>query len=290
MSKIKMRNIKKLTYMMSLSLVIVGISLFIHFAPVDFDAKVCGGGFKSWIFEKYKEQLVCEFVDEYDKKVNTDDVKIIKDTEEVTWDNRNITIAFGILAKNNSYRICFQGKRYWIEKYKWDKFVFVNDSNVENLQEIFLSRITSKRDEYIYFGKYADAYNPTHENDKRLFNKLKDKYNINNEQTNISIDVTDNELSDINPSFYYAQRIKQAGEKFQAEYKGIDLLDDNNRELLYRRMKCDINNINCPANLFVDCNAIYMRGIVIEQLNSAFSKDNSTECNNSISHSNILSY
>lgn len=277
-------------FLVILFLILIGASLFIHFAPVDFDAKACGGGFKSWIFNKYKEQLVCEFVNDYDEEVNADDINIIEGTEEVTWNGREMTISFGILLKDNQYRICFQGKRYWIEKYKWNRFVFATDGNCNNLQQIYLSRINSERDEYIYFGRYKEKYNPVHENNQLYFDELKEKYGLEQEQTNVSIDVSDAELLNVNPYFYYSQKIKEAGSKFQADQEEIDLLNEDNRDLLYERMKHDINKINCPSNLFVDCEAIYMRGIVIEQLNRAFLRDNSTEYNNSGAYSYALPY
>ena len=169
-------------------------------------------------------------------------------------------------------------------------FIFVTDSNQNNLQLLYLSRIESERDEYIYFGRFTEKYNPIYENNEDYFNELKEKYDIELNQSNVSIDVNDYELSEVNPHFYYSQKIKDAGAKFQAEYEAIDLLEEKNRELLSERMKNDIDSINCPLGLFVDCEAIYMRGIVIEQLNEAFQKDNNVQGQDASPYSNALPY
>lgn len=277
------------SFVFFITIITAGI-MYLHFAPVDFDARACGGGFRTWIFDKYKNTLIERFITEFDNTLELDDIKIIDNTESVTWSNRNISISFDIDVRNEQYRVCFPGKRIWIETYKWDNFIFVTDDYQQELKRLYLSRIESERDEYIYFGLHGEKYNPVIKNDNQYINELKNKHGIDLNESNISIDLTDDELERINPNFYYSEKIKTAGSKCQEKYKDLDLLSFENKELLLTNMNQDLKKIKCPENLFVDVEAIYMRGIAIQQLHEAYIKDNSRNMQNDMPYSYALPY
>ena len=152
-------------------------------------------------------------------------------------------------------------------------------SNYKNaLRHLYSARTKSERDEYIYFGKHSEKYNPVIENDKEYFEELKETKSIE-EQNNVSIDVSDDELKRINPNFYYSSKIKSAGEKCQETYSSIDLLHEKNKELLSEIMNNDLEAIDVPDDLFIDKETIYMRGIVIAQVQNAVQKDNEIKGN-----------
>jgi hypothetical protein len=264
--------------------------IYLHFAPVDFDARACGGGFRTWIFDKHKDTLIARFITEFDNSLELDDVSILDGTESVAWNNRNISISFDIAVKDEQYRICIPGKRIWIETYKWGNFIFVTDDYQQELKRSYLARVKSERDEYIYLGLYGEKYNPVIENDSQYFNELKNKHGIDLNEPNTNIDLTDDELERVNPNFYYSEKIKTAGAKCQEKYKDLDLLSYENKELLLTNMNQDLKKINFPDNLFVDAEAIYMRGIVIQQLQEAYNKDNSRNMQNDMPYSYALPY
>lgn len=127
--KVKKQNRKRAIVLSSLALFITIITagiMYLHLAPVDFDAGVCGGGFRTWIFEKQKDTLIEKFISEFNSSLTLDDVNIIDGTESVVWNDRNISISFDVDLKDERQKVCFTGKRIWIETYKWDNFVFVS--------------------------------------------------------------------------------------------------------------------------------------------------------------------
>lgn len=105
-----------------LSLLISGTA-YLHFAPVDFDAAICTGGYSRWITDKNTEELIETFLSEqgYDKKAK---YNLVSKPEEIVstvdWKGRNIKVMLTIEIDNKVYDVHFTGKRYWIEKYDWE--------------------------------------------------------------------------------------------------------------------------------------------------------------------------
>ena len=145
----------------------------------------------------------------------------------------------------------------------------------KELEQLYQSKVSTERDEYIYFGRFAEKYAPMVEDDKQFYDELKNKYHIDSHERNIMIDLSEDEIARLNPNFYYSSKITQAGAKCQEKYSKVDLLDYQNAEILEQEMNNDFFIINVPDGLFVDIEAIYMRGIVIQQLQKAIDKDNS---------------
>jgi len=115
-----------ITFILLLTLAII---LYIHYAPVNFDAGSCSRGYKRWILEKFSSQLVNMFMEERGISTNLK-YEIIdnyeNEDEQVTWDDRKIYIALRIKIDSNIYTVKYEGKRYWIERYKWK----ISDTNL----------------------------------------------------------------------------------------------------------------------------------------------------------------
>lgn len=79
---------KKLVLTISIVIVLLTItcSLCIHFAPVSYDAGACGGGFDTWIFNKYKNELLHKYITEHNSDLSN--IDIIDDSKEVNYEGR----------------------------------------------------------------------------------------------------------------------------------------------------------------------------------------------------------
>lgn len=106
----------------SLLIIILSGTAYLHFVDVDFDAKICSGGYQRWVADKHTEALIQLFLAEqgYNKDVK---YKLISKPEDVAatveWERRTIRAILKIEVDNNKYDVSFNGKRYWIEKYNW---------------------------------------------------------------------------------------------------------------------------------------------------------------------------
>lgn len=103
----------------SLTVVVV---LFLHFAPVSFDAFACSGGYSRWVVDQHSEMLMKIFTTKQGLEQNTN-FKIISKPEEIAntvrWDGRNVYATLKIDVDGKVYNVNYIGKRYWIEKYDW---------------------------------------------------------------------------------------------------------------------------------------------------------------------------
>lgn len=117
--------------------------LCVHFAPVSYDAGACGGGFDTWIFDKYKDKLITKYVTEYDSELSN--VEIIDDSKEVNYEGRYISIQFDIKEKDKQQTLYFVGERVWIETYRWDLCQTLYNGEVKSLSDYIASTNTIKQ-------------------------------------------------------------------------------------------------------------------------------------------------
>ena len=100
----------------------VVVIMFLHLAPVSFDALGCAGGYRRYIVDKHSEKLISLFLTEQGFSKNTN-YKLVSKPEEITdtveWNGRNINATLKIKVEDKTYNIDYSGKRYWIEKYDW---------------------------------------------------------------------------------------------------------------------------------------------------------------------------
>ena len=130
---------KKFALITTVCIVLLAIicALCIHFAPVSYDAGACGGGFDTWIFDKYKNELLQKYSTEHNSDLNN--IEIIDDSKEVNYEGRYISIQFDIKEKDKQHTLYFVGKRVWIETYRWELCQTLYDGEVKNLSDCIAS-------------------------------------------------------------------------------------------------------------------------------------------------------
>ncbi|KJS84431.1 MAG: hypothetical protein JM58_10775 [Peptococcaceae bacterium BICA1-8] len=109
--------------------ILIGITLFIgigvmylHFAPVSFDASVCAGGYKRWVADIHSEDLINLFIQEQGLDKETKLILLSKPSDianTVKWKGRNIYATIELEVDGKPFSISYSGKRYWIERYDW---------------------------------------------------------------------------------------------------------------------------------------------------------------------------
>ena len=132
----KLSKKQKQIIITTISLLVLIITLFsivayIHIRPVDWDALACSGGYTTWIFDKYSEELTNVFLngmeEEKDKIIF---IEPIRGTQNAQWKDRQISIQFDIRYEHKDYgivveRVNFIGNRYWIDSFKWNGAIIV---------------------------------------------------------------------------------------------------------------------------------------------------------------------
>ena len=126
---------KKIILTITICIVVLAVvfSLCIHFAPVSYDAGACGGGFDTWIFDKYKNELLQKYTTEHNSELSN--IEIIEDSQDINYEGRYISIQFDIKENDKQQTLYFVGKRVWVENYKWDLCQVLYDGEVKNLSD-----------------------------------------------------------------------------------------------------------------------------------------------------------
>lgn len=93
---------------------------FIHFAPASWDSGACSGGYKTYIYHKYIDELASFYAENHQEYTS---IKAGSDYE-VNWKGRKlfITAELDVVDKNGKQDTIdaeFTGKRYWTEKFTW---------------------------------------------------------------------------------------------------------------------------------------------------------------------------
>ena len=130
---------KKKVFVIAICFILFGIigALYIHFAPVSYDAGACGGGFDAWIFDKYKDELLQKYIAEHNSELS--DIELIDDSQKVNYEGRHISVQFDIKEKDKTHTLYFVGKRVWIETYRWEKSQVLYDGEVKSLSDYIAS-------------------------------------------------------------------------------------------------------------------------------------------------------
>lgn len=108
-----------------LLIVVISVAGYIYTRPVEWDAGACGGGYVTWIFDKYSEELTASFLNGMgEKKGNVISVEAVRGTQSADWEDKQIFLEFNIkyTHKTNgdiTEKVQFIGTRYWIDSFKW---------------------------------------------------------------------------------------------------------------------------------------------------------------------------
>lgn len=101
------------------------IILYIHTRPVEWDSGACSGGYVTWIFDKYNQELTEIFLKGMgEEKENVVSIEAIRGTQNADWEGRKIFLEFDIKYEYKDEgtiieTIHFIGTRYWIDSFKW---------------------------------------------------------------------------------------------------------------------------------------------------------------------------
>lgn len=123
--RLKMRKIISIAIVITLILgPIIGGTVYISNLPVDYDAGACGGGYATFIFDKYNEELTEKCVKFRADDSNISSVKVVRGTQEAQWEGKNIFLQFDIQYEHSSQgtiveSVRFIGQRIWFDTYKW---------------------------------------------------------------------------------------------------------------------------------------------------------------------------
>jgi len=126
---------KKIALAVTICIVLIAVTCVfsVFFAPVSYDAGACGGGFDTWIFEKYKNELLKKYITEHNSDLNN--IEIIDDFKEVNYEGRYISVQFDIIENDRRHTLYFVGKRVWTETYIWELCQKLYDGELKNLSD-----------------------------------------------------------------------------------------------------------------------------------------------------------
>ena len=105
---------------------------YIHTRPVEWDSSACGGGYVTWIFDKYNKELTEKFLNGMEEKEKVISIEAIRGTQNAEWEDKQIFLEFDIKYEHKDYgtieeKVRFIGTRYWIESFKWSGAIIVGE-------------------------------------------------------------------------------------------------------------------------------------------------------------------
>ena len=139
--KITKENLPKIIKTVVITIIIIFAAAYIlfgFFAPVIYDSGACSGGYRTFLFEKYSEQLTEKFLTNLENsgELHPDFVSAVPfgESTDMTASKRNIWLTFSIICETKSgneyaYRVTFKGKRIWYDTYIWTTVSIVGSDN-----------------------------------------------------------------------------------------------------------------------------------------------------------------
>lgn len=103
---------------------IIGSILYIRNLPVDYDAGACSGGYATFIFDKYHEELVEKYYNGMAEQSSISSIQAVRGTQEAEWEDQTLFLQFDIQYEHSGQgtvteRIRFIGQRTWFDTYDW---------------------------------------------------------------------------------------------------------------------------------------------------------------------------
>ena len=135
-NKLSKKQKKIIIISISIISVLIGflsLIIYIHTRPVEWDSAACGGGYITWIFDKYKDELTQTFLNGMgEEKENIISIEAIRGTQNAEWENRQIFLDFEVKYEHKEYgaieeKIRFIGNRYWIDSFKWSGAIIIGE-------------------------------------------------------------------------------------------------------------------------------------------------------------------
>lgn len=109
---------------------IIGTIIRIYTLPVDRDAGACDGGYATFIFDKYSDELTQKYLDGTEDNNDIISAEAIRGTQEAEWKDQTIYLQFDIQYENSTQgtiieTVRFIGQRIWFDTYKWSGAIIV---------------------------------------------------------------------------------------------------------------------------------------------------------------------
>lgn len=100
--------------------ILISSVTFIATRDVSFDAGACSGGFKTYIWNKYKDELFEKYLDGFEN--DNCNRELIEDSQYVVFKDRTIVFFFDVAVTDENGEkwtdyVHIRGKRVWHEKY-----------------------------------------------------------------------------------------------------------------------------------------------------------------------------
>lgn len=102
----------------------VGSVAYIRNLPVDWDAGACGGGYSTFIFDKYSVELVEKYFNGMADNSSITSIEAIWGTQDAQWEDQTIFLQFDVQYEHATQgtvteRLRFTGQRTWFDTYDW---------------------------------------------------------------------------------------------------------------------------------------------------------------------------
>lgn len=115
---------------MMCGIILVGIA-YIRMLPVEWDAGACGGGYATFVFNKYGKELSQKYASRLRNKDDILCAKAIRGTQSARWEGQTFYLIFDVQyadAKQGvvTETVRFIGRRVWIDTYKRGNGIEVN--------------------------------------------------------------------------------------------------------------------------------------------------------------------
>ena len=98
------------------------------FGPVTIDSAACSGGYRTFLADKYSEQLADKFLTNIKNSEERYPVfvsaRLLKEHEEMNSNKRDVWLTTTVLGQTEAgneygYNVTFKGKRIWYDTYIW---------------------------------------------------------------------------------------------------------------------------------------------------------------------------
>ena len=131
--KLKRKHIIYIVSVLLLFIVIGGATggiLYVRSLPVEWDAAGCSGGYATFIFDKYQEELTEKFFNGAEDKEQITSVEAIRGSQDAQWEDDTIYLQFDIRYEHDiegtvTQRLNFIGHRTWFDTYDWGGAIIV---------------------------------------------------------------------------------------------------------------------------------------------------------------------
>lgn len=117
------------------SVILISSVAFIATRPVSWDAGVCSGGFKTHVWDKYKDALFEKYMQGFNNDNCT--AELIEHTHDVIFMDKTIVFFFDVAVTDENGEkwtdyVHIRGKRVWLEKYILGNCVLSEKLSPEN--------------------------------------------------------------------------------------------------------------------------------------------------------------